>query len=46
MLYVMCVHVMMYVHEMPSGYARVWENKSLTVAGDSQIFFREEMLEK
>ena len=28
----MYAYVMMYVHEIPSGYARVWENKSLTVA--------------
>ena len=41
----MYAYVMMYVHEMLSGYARVWENKSLTVVGDSQIFCREEMLE-
>ena len=30
----MNVYVMMYVREMLSGYARVWENKPLTVTGD------------
>ena len=41
----MYAYVIMYVHEMLSGYARVWENKSPTIAGDSRIFYREEMLE-
>ena len=45
MLYVMYAYVMMYVYEMLSGYARVWENKSLTVAGDLPKFCRKEMLE-
>ena len=40
------VHDMyVYVHEMLLGYARVWENKSPTVAWDLGIFCREEMLE-
>ena len=38
-------YIMMYVHEILSGYACAWEKKSLTVVGDSQIFCREEMLE-
>ena len=38
----MYVYVMMYVHEMLSGYARVWENKSLIIAGELWIFCREE----
>ena len=44
-MYDMCAYVMMYVHEMLSGYARVWENKSLIIAGELRIFYREEMLE-
>ena len=33
-VYDMYAYVMMYIHEVLSGYARVWENKSLMVAGD------------
>ena len=41
----MYASVMMYVHEILLRYARVWENISLTVAGDLRIFCREEMVE-
>ena len=41
----MYAYVMMYVYEMLSRYARIWENKSLIITGDSQIFCWEEMLE-